>query len=487
MGSVLDTKKPHAVLVPYPAQGHVTPMMRLGKLLHSRGFHVTFVNTEFNHRRLIRSKGPESVSGLPDFRFETIPDGMPQSDYDQDATQDVPMLCHYTRKTCLQPFKKLLSRLNSMTDVPEVSCVISDAIMSFGMKAAQQMGIPDVRFWTASVCSFIGYLNYREILRRGITPFNNEDYLIDGTLNTRVDWISGMGPDVRLKDLPSFIRTTDPNDIMFEFLGEEAQSCLKASSIIFNTFKEFEKEALDTVISKFNYSSFYTTGPLPLLAKHMPKSEANSFNSSLWKPDSKVLEWLDEKAPGSVVYVNYGSITTMTGKHLQEFAWGLAKSNMPFLWIVRPDVVKDDELGSLSEDFFEEIKDRGLLASWCAQEQVLAHESVGAFLTHCGWNSMTESVSYGVPVICWPFFADQQTNCYCSCGEWGIGMEIDCDVKRDEVADLVKEMMGGVRGEKMRVKAKEWQRIAEEATDVGGGSYVDFDNFVKELGSLFDD
>ncbi|MFQ6623616.1 hypothetical protein Gotur_004317, partial [Gossypium turneri] len=74
--------KSHAVCLPFPAQGHVNPMMQLAKLLHSRGFHITFVNTEFNHRRLIRSRGEEAVKGLPDFRFEAIPDGLQPSDSD---------------------------------------------------------------------------------------------------------------------------------------------------------------------------------------------------------------------------------------------------------------------------------------------------------------------------------------------------------------------------------------------------------------------
>ena len=94
--SSAETWKPRAVCVPYPSHGHVTPMMRLAKLLHSRGFHITFVNTEFNHRRLIRSKGLNYLKGLPDFWFETIPDGLPHSD--RDATQDVPALCDSTRK-----------------------------------------------------------------------------------------------------------------------------------------------------------------------------------------------------------------------------------------------------------------------------------------------------------------------------------------------------------------------------------------------------
>lgn len=75
-------KKGHAVCVPFPAQGHVIPFMKLAKLLHSRGFYVTFVNTEYNHRRLIRSQGPDFVKGFQDFQFETIPEGLPPSDRD---------------------------------------------------------------------------------------------------------------------------------------------------------------------------------------------------------------------------------------------------------------------------------------------------------------------------------------------------------------------------------------------------------------------
>ncbi|CDP01479.1 unnamed protein product [Coffea canephora] len=452
MGSVETTKKPHAVLVPYPSQGHVTPLMRLAKLLHAKGFHVTFVNTEFNHKRLIRSKGPESVKGFDDFRFETIPDGMPPSD--KDATQDVPRLCDSVRKNCLVPFKELLIKLISSSEVPPVSCVISDGVMSFSIKAAEDLGIPEVQFWTASACSFIGYLHYRELIRRGIFPFKNDDYLTDGTLDKPVDWICGMS-NVKFKDLPSFLRTTDPNHIMFDFMGEEAQNCLKAPAIIFNAFDEFEKEALEAVISKFNFPNIYTIGPLKLLARHIiPESQVNSLNSSLWKPDSKVFEWLDQKAPNSVVY-------------------------QQFLWIVRPDVVQGGESAMLPEDFLEEIQDRGFLISWCAQEKVLEHSAVGVFLTHCGWNSMMETICAGVPVIYWPFFADQQTNCHYSCEKWGIGMEINHDVKRDEVAELVRKMIVGEEGEKMRFNAKEWKKKAEEATEVGGSSYINFDKFIN--------
>jgi hypothetical protein len=165
----VEAKKPHAVCLPFPAQGHVTPMMRLAKLLHSRGFHITFVHTEFNHMRLIRSKGPDYIKGLPDFRFETIPDGLPPSD--RDATQDVPALCDSTRKNCLAPFKELVIKLNSTSQVPQVTCIVSDAVMGFGREAGKELGIPEVQFWPASACGFMAGLNFDELIKRGIIPF----------------------------------------------------------------------------------------------------------------------------------------------------------------------------------------------------------------------------------------------------------------------------------------------------------------------------
>ncbi|KAI4963625.1 hypothetical protein ZWY2020_011276 [Hordeum vulgare] len=95
--------RPHAVLIPYPAQGHVTPLLNLAKVLHSRGFYVTFVNSEYNHRRLLRSRGEDSLAGLDDFRFETIPDGLPRID-NEDVTQDIPALCvlRHARRRALQ-------------------------------------------------------------------------------------------------------------------------------------------------------------------------------------------------------------------------------------------------------------------------------------------------------------------------------------------------------------------------------------------------
>uniref|UniRef100_A0A803PE23 UDP-glycosyltransferases domain-containing protein n=1 Tax=Cannabis sativa TaxID=3483 RepID=A0A803PE23_CANSA len=303
--------------------------------------------------------------------------------------------------------------------------------------------------------------------------------MIDGTLDTPVDWIPGLR-DIRLKDLPSFIRVLSTDDIMFDFLGSQARNCLTSSAIIFNTFQELDQEVLDSISVIF--PNIYTIGPLFMLHRHLPvESQVNAMSTSLWKEDSTCITWLDKREPNSVVYVNYGSITTMTEDNLKEFAWGLANSNHSFVWIVRPDVVMGSNSAKvLSEEFFEEIKDRGLLVNWCSQKNVLEHSSVGVFLTHCGWNSTIETICAGVPVICWPFFADQQTNCHFACKTLGIGVEISPDVKREEVSMLVKEMMEGEKGKKIKEKSLYWKKKAFETTDIKGDSYNNFDKLIRE-------
>lgn len=306
---------------------------------------------------------------------------------------------------------------------------------------------------------------------------------MDGTLDTTLDWVTGM-KDIQLKYLPNFMRVTTLDDIMFNFLGSAAKKCIESSPIvIINTFQEFESEVLDVIMAK--NPNVYNIGPLHLLTKHFTK-KVNDFNSkssgsSLWKTDSKCIQWLDKWEPGSVIYVNYGSITVMSEEQLKEFAWGLANSSHPFLWVLRSDLVKGkSETSNLPQELLDETKDRGYITSWCPQEQVLAHPSIGAFLTHCGWNSTMESIYNGVPMICWPFFAEQQTNCRFACTTWGMGMEVEHDVKREEIACLVKEAMEGEKGKEMRRKGLEWKKKAMGACEVGGSSYNDFKRLMKE-------
>ncbi|KAL1315313.1 hypothetical protein HN51_042086 [Arachis hypogaea] len=482
MGSLNITKnnKPHAVFMPYPAQGHINPMLKLAKLLHHKGFHITFVYTDYNRNRLLKSRGSDSLRNLPSFRFETIPDGLPVDPNPVDATQDVPLLCDSTSKRCLPHFKKLISELNGGdSGVPPVTCIVSDGTMSFGIEAAEELEIPVVVFWTASGCGTMCYMHYRQLVDKDFTPLKDMNDITNGYLETTINWVPGM-KEIRLRDMPSFIRTTDPNDIMLNFFIRESKRAQRAHAIIVNTFDALDHDILEAFSTINNLPPVYSVGPLNLLLNHITDKDLKSIASNLWKEDPKCIEWLDKQEPNSVVYINFGSITTMTNENLIEFAWGIANSNKKFLWVIRPDLVAGEN-AVLPPEFVEVTKIRGMLANWCPQEQVLAHPSIGVFLTHSGWNSTLESVCGGVPMICWPFFAEQQTNCRFCCTEWGIGLEIE-DVRRDKIESLVRESMDGEKGVDMKQKALKLKKLAKEAASApNGSSFQNLDKLIHQV------
>lgn len=285
---------------------------------------------------------------------------------------------------------------------------------------------------------------------------------------------------IRLKDLPSFIRTTDPNDIMLNFAMNQVEKVHEASALILNTFDALESEILKQL--SYMVPSIYTIGPLHLLESQIQDNNGlKNIKSNLWKEEFECMKWLDTKEPNSVIYVNFGSVTVMSPEQLREFAWGLANSKRNFLWIIRPDLVMG-ESAVLDFEFFDETKNRGLLASWCPQGDVLSHKSIGGFLTHCGWNSMFESICSGVPMICWPFFAEQQTNCWFCSKKLGIGIETNSNLEKDEVEKLVNELIVGEKGKKMREKAEELKKLAEEAiTEPSGSSYSNLEKLINNV------
>ena len=115
--------------------------------------------------------------------------------------------------------------------------------------------------------------------------------------------------------------------------------------------------------------------------------------------------WLDAQPLKFVIYVSFGSITIMTKDKLMEFWYSLVNRKKHFLWAIRPDlVIQKDGEGQIPVELVEGTKDRGYMVGWVPQEEVLVHQAVG------GWNSTLESIVVGVPMICWPYFADQQIN-----------------------------------------------------------------------------
>ncbi|CAI0433040.1 unnamed protein product [Linum tenue] len=148
---------------------------------------------------------------------------------------------------------------------------------------------------------------------------------------------------------------------------------------------------------------------------------------------------------------------------------GLVDSDVSFLWVIRPDLVLG-ESAALPKEFGLKVEDRfGFISGWCPQEEVLNHPA------------MIESLTAGVPVLCWPFFSDQVTNCRFACVEWEVGIEIEQDVKREMVEEMVRELINGEKGARLRKKAGDWAKLAREATGPGGSSTVGLDRLVNEV------
>ncbi|GKC67802.1 UDP-glycosyltransferase 85C1-like protein [Tanacetum coccineum] len=231
--------------------------------------------------------------------------------------------------------------------------------------------------------------------------------------------------------------------------------------MIVHSFDELEGTLNKELKSIF--PNVYAIGPLQLHMNQITEKETVNLNFngySLWKEEPECIQWLQSKEANSVVYVNFGSLAVMSLQDLLEFGWGLVNSNHYFLWIIRADSV-DGKPVVFPQELEEVIKGKGFIASWCSQEEVLNHPSVGGFLTHGGWGSVIESLSAGVPMVCWLFAHDQRVNCRQMCKEWEIGMEIEGSLKRDVVEKLVRELIKGLEGKRIRKNTMEWKKTAK--------------------------
>lgn len=128
----------------------------------------------------------------------------------------------------------------------------------------------------------------------------------------------------------------------------------------------------------------------------------------------------------------------------------------------------------LPSDFVKDTSEKGLVVTWCPQLEVLAHRAVGCFITHCGWNSMMEAISFGMPVVGMPQFCDQTTNAHFVEHVWGVGVVTKVDEKgvsvKEEIERCIGEVMGGERGKQIKKNANRWKKLAKEAVDQNGSS-----------------
>ncbi|XP_054823622.1 7-deoxyloganetic acid glucosyltransferase-like [Prosopis cineraria] len=479
----------HVLIFPCPAQGHINCMLQLAELLVLSDIHVTVLNTEHIHQRLLRfAEVPSRLAAYPTLHFKTFSDGLPsddprrQEDYVGEQIKQVNLMAMpRLREICVEASGK-----------PRFSCIIADGI--FGRltnEVGQELGIPVVYFRTISACSFWAYFCAPRLFESNELPIRGEK-----DMDRMITSIPGMENLVRCRDLPSFFRANHKSHIPLEPVVFETHQSLRAQALILNTFEDLEGPVLSQI--RHHFPRFYALGPLHahLNSRKATKTMSSetsppSFESSLWEVDRSCMTWLDAQQPKSVVYVSFGSITKISRDELMEIWHGLVNSKKRFLWVIRPGMLSEKEGQDPPMDLVEGTKERGRMVGWAPQKEVLAHVAIGGFMTHCGWNSTLEGVAAGVPMMCWPYFADQQINSRYVSEVWKIGLEMKdvCDRK------LVEEMVNDLMVERRQEFEKSTQAMATLAkTSVreGGSSYSDFDRFVQFLksareidGSLF--
>uniref|UniRef100_A0A0D9XRR9 2,4-dihydroxy-7-methoxy-2H-1,4-benzoxazin-3(4H)-one 2-D-glucosyltransferase n=1 Tax=Leersia perrieri TaxID=77586 RepID=A0A0D9XRR9_9ORYZ len=431
-------------LFPLPYHGHITPMLRLAAILHSRGFSITVLHTDLH--------APDPAVHPPDYRFVSVPDDTPP---ELAASEDVVALVESLNESCAAPFgdrvREMVVREEEEGGV--LRCVIADVMWYAPAAAARELGVPVVAMMTSSASSFRTFMEYPALLERGFLPMNE----------TKEEDIVDILAPFRVKDLQ---RIDTSNLFGFANMLESVVAGARLSSgLILNTFDFIEADNICWIHDELSITVF-SVGPLNKLTPFV----GNNFLPE----DRDCLKWLDKQAPCSVLYVSFGSVATMDSHEFLEMAWGLADTKQPFLWVVRPSLIRGVSLNpdELPGALLEEINGRGKIIPWAPQEEVLCHPSIYAFVTHNGWNSMIESISEGVPMICKPCFGDQKGNARYVCDVWGVGVELEVGsvVQRAMIQAAVDKLVNGKEGKEVKQRMQDLKIEAEKCISKGGSS-----------------
>ncbi|XVE99681.1 hypothetical protein REPUB_Repub03eG0221200 [Reevesia pubescens] len=446
---------PHVLVFPLPIQGHINSMVKLAELLALTGFKVTFLNSEHNHERLIKYTNiTDHFARYPGFEFKTIPDGLPD-DHPRSGNWFLEMFDAMEMKT-KPSLRKILLKIS-----PPVDCIIEDGFLGFALDVAKEFGIPNIYFRTSSPNSFWAYYSIPDIIEAGELPIRGSE-----DMDRLITTVPGMETFLRCRDLPNFCRASDMTDSMIQLVVKQTRKSPQAHALMLNTFEDLDGPILSQIRTKC--PNLHAIGPIHaqlntrLKAKYGESSD--HVSNSLWEVDRSCISWLDKQPKQSVIYVSFGSITVTLKEQLIELWYGLVNSKKRFLWVVRPNSVtgKGGQGEDVPVELSEGTKERGYIVGWAPQEEVLNHPAIGGFLTHSGWNSTLESVVAGVPMICWPYFADQQVNSRFVSEVWKIGLDMKDVCDRKVVEKMVNDLMVDKREEFVKSVAK-MAKLANES------------------------
>lgn len=456
MEEIRQNRRPHCLVLVFPTQGHVNPMLQLSKRLNYKGVRVTLVASRF----LCNTLQFKSTS----VALESISDGFDDGGI-ATAGSDKAYIDRFW-DVGPKTFEELLQRLTSSGN--SIDCVVYDSFIPWALEVTKKFGIMGAVFFTQSCAvNSIYYHVYHGNLKIPVTDDKSEILL-------------PALPPLAFSDLPSFLNVLGLYPGFTDMVVNQFSNIEKVDWVLCNSFYELEPQVADWQSKIFPLKTIGPTIPSKFLDRRF--KDDNAYGFSFYKEeDEACMKWLNNKPAGSVVYVSFGSLVVLDSDQMEEIAWGLNDSGSYFLWVVR-----DPEKPKLPKDFLDMSQNKqGLVVTWCPQLQVLNHEAVGCFVTHCGWNSTLEAVSLGVPMVAVPQWTDQPTDAKYIKDVWKMGVKAEADekgiVRREKLKKCIQEVMQSERGKEMKRNAIKWKTLAATACDEGGSTDKNIDDFVASF------
>ena len=312
------------------------------------------------------------------------------------------------------------------------------------------------------------------------------------------DCVPHLSP-LRWMDLSEHWQCANPNNPIHQYVIQCCELLDDATCIIINTSDELEKDYVEHIRETFQKDVF-TIGPLlPDWCFNGHREEqipSHNIGPSLWIEDRTCFQWLDLQPEKSVLYVSLGSVAILTIEQFTELALGLELCQQPILWVVRADLMNDKTPIGFPDGYLDRMRKHSCFVSWAPQKEVLFHKAIGGFLTHHGWNSTIESMAAGVPMLGWPYFADQMINRRLCADLWNVALKFDEPnedlIGRQEVDKKVRLLMqsrsvtecGSSPVEKVRENIEQYKKFLHQGIRERGSSGLHFKQVLGKISRL---
>ncbi|KAK1371409.1 UDP-Glycosyltransferase superfamily protein [Heracleum sosnowskyi] len=333
----------HVLAIPHPAQGHVIPMMEFAKKLVHHGCKVTFVNTEFNHNKVMKAmssskkEDDDDCGGDGGLELVSIPDGLE----DGDNRFNLEKLRESMLRVMPGKLEELIEKAKNV-DNRRITCVVAEGYTGWAMEVARNMGIKTVAFCPASASTAAMAWSIPKLIQDGFIHGNDGTILKKQFIN-----ISPTMPMLHSAAAFFWACFDDAGTIksLFKLTANSNEYIAKfADFVVCNSANELEPAAFSFL------PEWLPVGPL------LASSKLGNQGGNFWAKDSDCLSWLDQQPARSVIYVAFGSFTAFNQTQFQELALGLELTNKPFLWVARPGITfKETAEGDYPQGYKERI------------------------------------------------------------------------------------------------------------------------------------